>query len=175
VVAIVDRRSHFAQSWLVDRAKLREYSGGHPNDARHVSYVLRGPDLDPDAITRLTGLTPGFGFRRGELKVWPKGPRKGEPINGRSYDHGAWFLESGRNDSDEFHEHLDALLGLMRANWATFVELGQRYAAEVWIAIYLREAQGPLVQLLPDVAASFAELNATLSFDLYALPEISPQ
>jgi hypothetical protein len=56
-------------------------------------------------------------------------------------------------------------------NWSIFVDLGHRYEAEVWIAIYLREAQGPLVQLLPEVAAAFAELNATLGFDLYALPE----
>lgn len=158
----------------MDRAKLRELSGGHPNDDRHASYVLRGEDLDPDEITRLTGLTPGLTFRRGDEKRWHSGPRKGELINNRRHDHGAWFLESGLSDSDEFHEHLDALLDLMRPRWDTFVKLGQRYGAEVWIAIYLREAQGPLVQVLPDVAGSFAELNATLSFDLYALPELEP-
>lgn len=39
------------------------------------------------------------------------------------------------------------------------------------MAIYLVEGQGPLVQVLPDVAADLAELNATLGFDLYAMPE----
>jgi hypothetical protein len=55
--------------------------------------------------------------------------------------------------------------------WSTFVALGRRYDAGVDSAIYLREAQGPLVQLLPDVAAALSEVNATLGFDLYAFGE----
>lgn len=39
------------------------------------------------------------------------------------------------------------------------------------VFIWITEGSGPLVQLLPDVAASVAELNATLGFDLYGIPD----
>lgn len=143
------------------REELRELSGGHPADRRHVWYSLGGHDLDPAAVTKLTGIEPDQSWLRGDPK-----PRTGIP----SAD-GAWLLESGLGPSDEFHDHLDALLNRLRPAWKAFVDLGQEYEATVEAAIYLLEAQGPLVQLLPDVANALGELHATLGFDLYALPE----
>jgi Domain of unknown function (DUF4279) len=144
-----------------DRQALRELSGGHPADRRYVWYSLGGADLDPGAVSRSTGIKPDRSWLRGDPK-----PRTGIPYTG-----GAWLLESGLGPSDEFHDHLDALLNRLRPAWSAFVGLGHEYEATVEAAIYLLEAQGPLVQLLPDVAKALGELNATLGFDLYALPE----
>jgi hypothetical protein len=143
------------------RQWLREISGGHERDRRFVSYSLGGPDLDPEEVTRLTGIAPDQAWRAGDPK-----PRTGIP-----QPEGVWIINSGLGERDEFHDHLDALVTRMRPAWATFVELGRRFDAEVEAAIYLLGAQGPLVQVLPDVSAALAEVNATVAFDLYAIPD----
>lgn len=112
-------------------------------------------------MTALTEIKADRTWRRGDPK-----PRTGIP-----YRDGAWLLDSGLGPSDEFHDHLDALLARLMPAWSVFKDLGQRYTATVEVAVYCLEAQGPLVQLLPDVASALGDLNATLGFDIYALPE----
>ncbi len=124
------------------REALRAISGGHGRDRRHVSYSLGGPHLDPDDVTRVTRIEPGPRLAR-----WGRKAADGIP-----QPEGVWILESGRDEGDEFHDQLDAFLARLRPLWATFVALGQRYEASVEAAIYLLEAQGPLVQVLPDVS-----------------------
>jgi hypothetical protein len=143
------------------RQQLREISGGHERDRRYVWYSLRGPDLNPEEITRLTGIAPDKAWHAGDPK-----PRTGIPQR-----EGVWILDSGLGESEEFHVHLDALIARMRPAWTTFVDLGRRLDVDVEAAIYLLGAQGPLVQVLPDVSVALAELNATLGFDLYAIPD----
>ena len=143
------------------RKALRALSGGHPNDQRHVWYAVAGKDLDPAAVTELTAIQPDRSWQRGDPK-----PRTGLP-----YADGAWLLDSGLGSSDEFHDHLDALLARLRPAWSAFVDLGRRYEATIEAAIYCYEVQGPLVQVVPDVASAISELNATLGFDIYALAE----
>jgi hypothetical protein len=146
------------------RQTVRDLGGEHPRDRRFVWYAVAGPDLDPGAVTSVTGVHPDNAWRRGDPR-----PRTGIP-----YLEGAWSLDSGLGPSDEFHDHLDALLARLRPGWTAFVDLGNRFEASVETAIYCLEAQGPLVQLLPDVAGALHELNATLGFDIYALPEDEP-
>lgn len=143
------------------RRSLRALSGGHPNDRRRVWFSIASPDLDPGAVTELTGIEPDRSWRRGDPK-----PRTRTP-----YPDGAWLLESGLGPSDEFHDHLAALIGRLRPGWAAFVDLGRRHDANVDVVIECLEAQGPLVQVLPDVASALSELNATLGFDIYALAQ----
>ncbi len=143
------------------RGALRELSGGHERDVRRVWYALRGIDVDPDGVTKLTGIKPDRVGRRGEPTPWTGIPRA----------EGLWLLFSGLGDADEFHEHLDALVGRLRPAWGAFVDLGRVHNAEVGAAIHLVEAQGPLIVVLPDVSASLAELGAAFAFDLYALTE----
>ena len=134
-------------------------SGAHERDERHVWYMLVGPDLDPQAISARTGIEPDQAWRAGEPR-----PRTGAP-----YAEGAWLLESGLPRSAEFHDHLDALIARLRPAWEAFIDLGRRHKASVGAAITSYGAQGPLVQVSPDVSAALAEINATLGFDLYAL------
>jgi hypothetical protein len=141
------------------RKELADLSGGHPDDRRHVWYALRGPDLDPAEITDATGIAPDQAWKAGD----------GKPRTGLPYSEGAWLIDSGLGEADEFHDHLDALLARLRPAWHTFANLGQRYEADVDAAIYCMEAQGPLVIVVPEVSASLVELNASLGFDLYAL------
>lgn len=152
------REWHITESWRMDRKRLHDLSGGHEKDGRFASYSLRGLDVDPDEITRLTGLSPDRAWRIGDPRA-----RTGLP-----YKFSNWEVDSGLSERDEIHDHLDALLGRLGPAWSTFVELGQRYGAFVFTAIYVSGAEGPVVTLLPDVANALSELNATLDFDLYA-------
>lgn len=147
-----------------ERQALRDLSGGHPRDRRFVWYAVAGNDLDPAAVTARTRIDPDRAWRRGDPK-----PRTGIP-----FEDGVWWLDSGLGPGDEFHDHLDALLARLRPAWSAFVDLGVHFDASVDAAIYCLEAQGPLVQLLPDVAAALHDLNARLGFDIYALPEEDP-
>ena len=144
--------------------QLRALSGGHPNDRRHVWYALSGTELDPADVTTLTGIAPDHSWRAGDLH-----PRTGGP-----HAEGFWKIDSGLRPEDEFHDHVDALVTRLRPAWSALVELGRRYEARVDAAIYCLEAQGPLVQVLPEVAAALHDLNATLGFDIYALPKEPP-
>ena len=135
----------------------------HARDERYVWFVLVG-DFDPDEITRVTGLTPSEIRRIGDK------PRPGAAALKNS----SWSIESGLAPSDEFHEHVDDLLGRLRPGWSALRALGGAHEAHVEAAIYCRQAQGPLLQVSPAHGAAIAELGATLGFDIYALPEDEP-
>ena len=148
------------------RTQLHILSGGHEADERHIWYALRGPDLDPEAISALTGIRPDRAHRRGEAR-----PRTGEPypdVALKSPASMAWMIDSGLPRSAEVHDHLEALIARLAPARPAFIALGVRYEATVVGAVTLAEAQGPLVAITPAVAASLAELNALLAFDLYA-------
>ena len=134
----------------------------HARDERYVWFVLVG-DFDPDGISRATGLSP------------TKVRRKGDVLrSGVALEHSSWSIDSSLSPSDEFHEHLDHLLGRLRPGWTALCALGATHEAHVEAAIYCRQAQGPLVQISPAHGAAIAELGATLGFDIYALPEDEP-
>ena len=135
----------------------------HARDERYVWFVLAG-DFDPDEISRATGLTPSEVRRKGDT------PRAGAATLKKS----SWSIDSGLTPSDEFHEHLDDLLGRLRPGWTALCALGKKHESHVEAAIYCRQAQGPLVQVSPEHGAAIAELRATLGFDIYALPEDPP-
>jgi hypothetical protein len=135
----------------------------HARDERYLWYVLAG-DFDPDEITRATGLTPSKIQRKGEH------PRSGSA----SLEQSSWSINSGLMPSDEFHEHLQDLLGRLRPGWSALQALGRQHKAGLIAAIYCRQSQGPLVEVSPEHSAAIAELSATLGFDIYALPEDTP-
>jgi hypothetical protein len=135
----------------------------HARDDRYVWFVLAG-DFEPDEITRATALTPTNAHRKGDR------PRPGAARLKKSL----WSIDSGLTPSDEFHEHLDALLSRLRPAWTALCALGATHEAFVRAAIYCRQVQGPLVQVSPAHAAALAELRATLDFDIYAIPEDEP-
>jgi hypothetical protein len=131
--------------------------GGHWNDERRVFFSLWGSALEPVAITELTGIHPDRSYRAGEPSP-----------TGRPRKDGQWAIGSGLAVTDEFHDHVDALLTRIRPAWDTFVELGHRYEAFVEAAIVCSEPQGPLLAVRPAVSAALSELNATLGFDIWS-------
>lgn len=86
----------------------------------------------------------------------------------------SWQVESRLAPADEFHEHIEDLLALLRPAWAELCALGRTYDAFVTAAIYCHWSQGPLVVVSPTHGAAIAELGAELGFDIYALPEEQP-
>jgi hypothetical protein len=144
-----------------NRQRLRDLGGGHPRDERRAWYAVRGADVDPSDVESLTGIPADRSWRAGD-------PR---PRTGIARAEGLWLIFSGLGAGEEVHDHLDALLARMRPAWPAFADLGRRHEASVTVSIHCLEAQGPLVEVLPDVSAALAELNASLGFDLYALPE----
>jgi len=137
---------------------------GHAHDERHVWYCLQG-DFDPDDITAPSGLTPTQTRRAGD---------RPNPRTTHRPPHSMWEMDSGLAPCDEFDEHLDALFERLQPGWVALTVLGDQHEAWSTAAISCREAQGPLVQVEPRAAVAPAELNATLGFDIYALPEIEP-
>ena len=62
-----------------------------------VYYSFDGPDLDPDEITRRTGLTPHTTYHAGERMR-----------NGRPRPAGLWEIRSERPETELFAHHVDA-------------------------------------------------------------------
>jgi hypothetical protein len=133
----------------------------HARDERYVWYCLTG-EFDPDEVTEATGLSPTSTRRKGE--------RASERTTFR-LSASEWAMDSALGPSEEFHKHLEDVIDRLRPGWDALRALGQVHQAGVTAAIYCREAQGPLVEVVPSVALALVELNATLGFDIYALPE----
>jgi hypothetical protein len=144
-----------------------------PDHAAHigrvrVAYVLSGPEVDPDAITRATGLRPTYEHHVGDEKR-----NVGGCVLGLHAD-GAWRLES-RIEGDalvckdidvhvrsllvQLLPHAESLRGWARRGEAVFDVL--------WESSYLYAGTGPV--LAADCIEGIARLGASLGFDIVAI------
>jgi hypothetical protein len=81
--------------------------GGDENDRKRASFRLMGPLLDPEAVTRETGLPPDVSHRKGDPHIGPRG-RQYAP-----WPNGMWKLssEQGLSESgNRLDDHLSWLL-----------------------------------------------------------------
>lgn len=85
----------------------------YARDERYVWFGFEG-EFDPDEITRATGLTPSSTAMKG-TKPRPRASTRTVSL---------WVIDSGLTPSDEFHEHLDDLLGRLRPAWDVLCVLG---------------------------------------------------
>lgn len=124
-----------------------------------------GAELDPDVLTRRTGLTPSAAFRVGDLKP-----------NGRRHDVAAWRIRSA--DHPDRMEALAELWARVDPVWPELVALAREHTAYVEVVIVAAEDVSPDerfdLNFEVDVVRRAAELGASLGFDLYDYRERPP-
>ena len=141
-------------------------AGGWTNAA---SFQLRGPRLEPAAVTRALGIEPSLTATRGE-------PRTRDPA--RTYRTGAWSLKSepvlSRVD-DHLDDHLRWLLDQLepRAQQLRAVVAEQELGAEFWCVISMESANVDL-ELQPETVGRVGALGA-LRLDIYAPEDVEPE
>ena len=137
---------------------------------------LWSPDLDPDAVTRATGLIPASLSRRGEPKP-----------NGNPHKSGRWTFTTRDLRRDSIEASLDDLFARVEPAWPALVELATR--CSVAIEAYVHEVEGSSVPSdLPEGWLAWdgqpvlgfearhvqlaAQLGAMLGIDGYDLPRL---
>ncbi|MBK6939347.1 MAG: DUF4279 domain-containing protein [Planctomycetes bacterium] len=146
-----------------------------PDHAAHigrvrVAYVLSGPDLDPDAVTRATGVRADYAHHVGDEKR-----NVGGCVLGFHAD-GAWRIES-RVEGDalshkDIDAHVRALLDLLLPHVSKLREWAKRGEAVfdvLWESSYLRAGTGPV--LAPECVQGIAALGAAVAFDIVAIDD----
>ena len=124
-------------------------------------YLLSSTDLDPDAVTAATGITPTDTWRLGDIHyVTPRLTRY------RAYS--AWRVKSDPAMSVELEDHVGWVLAQLESGWDRLVELGHRYQAAIVCVIDTAEITGPGMHFDSDVIARFAALNALIDIDYYS-------
>ncbi len=151
-----------------------------PDHAAHigrveVAYVLTGPELDPDAVSRTLGLAADFAVHVGDARITGAGCVLGVEREG------VWRLESRQRvqgdalTRKDIDVHVRALLAILRPHVATLRALAERGEAAfdvLWESSYLHAGTGPV--LAADCIEGIARLGASLGFDIVAIDDASP-
>jgi hypothetical protein len=140
--------------------------GGDAPDRKRASFRLGGDALDPDAITRATGLTPHTAHRKGEAR--PRRERLGDLPPWRS---GVWSVHSEDalpQTDNHLEDHLIWLLDRLDPVRETLRQLRveQSLTADFFCGYFMHQSNsgvGFSVQTLARIVA----LDATLGVDIY--------
>lgn len=126
-------------------------------DESTVTLCVYGEDLDPEAVTKLLGVSPTSSFRRGYRR---------KP-SARPMPHGAWFLEIRGNAPDGPDVHLRKLLTLLPDSVGIWEELTRLY--KVRLSLCLGFSGWNKGFCFPaDLIARVAKIGVELDFDVYA-------
>ena len=148
------------------------YSEEHLDHIGRVSanFVLSAEDLDPDIITKMTGIPPDLHTRRGETRK----DYKGRPL-ATPHMEGTWVLSSKeRVVSKDLNLHLEFLLQRLLPHQDMITELldrvgGQSYFDVLWESSYLYAGTGPV--LSAEIVRGMSLLRAAIGFDIYQIDE----
>ena len=120
----------------------------------YATFILRGKELDPQAVTELLGITPSRSFKRGDIRTEQK-----------KWPHGFWGLTSDeRIQSPDLALHIEWVISQIEPNKEMLVELinGKNIDAEIscfWILPKSREGLSLSSELLERIAALGLNLN----------------
>ena len=141
------------------------FGGDQPDDKR-ASFRLMGDRLDPDSITRATGLTPAVAHRKGDLRApSPSGASYAPWRSGiwclRS-DHG--LAETGNHSED----HLTWLLDQLEPHAETLTRLRaeQGLRADIYCGYFMGQANSGF-GLTARTVGRIAALGADFGVDIY--------
>ncbi len=128
-----------------------------PAHELRVALAFSGADIDPDAITKATGIEPTkiqrIGEHQGRIQVI---------IN-------RWELESGAKAEDGFDAHLESLLNKLLPYWTRLVQFSGLHKPILSCLVRQDSTSysGPAVVFPAATVHKLAELNAAIDIDLY--------
>jgi hypothetical protein len=128
------------------------------DDETRLFFTVTGSTLDPDEITRITGLQPA--------KIWHIGDTIGK--GGRKYKENGWKLDSGLERSKSLDDHLAALLAKIEPVLAALSKLDASYYKELACVIEAYCAN-PGMHFDRNMITLLAQLGAEIDIDLYCL------
>lgn len=127
-----------------------------------VSVTLRviGDEVDPDEITRLLGVTPTMGERKGDVV------RRGDRMVTRRTGHWSYSLGGGPSPEWELDDAIVAVLGRMSADLEVWADLARRFRLDVFCGLFMGTVNQGAV-LRPGTMRLLAERGLTLGLDVY--------
>ena len=130
-----------------------------PMTARVIAqYWLTGDDLDPDDVSRATGIEPTSTLRRGELPT--SAARRPSLIN-------SWDMAVERPAEIDIEPCLQELVDKLRHAWSVLEQLGRRFEAFVVISIEPATSL-PALAIRPGLVQAIAELGAWIDIGISA-------
>lgn len=137
----------------------------------HVEFVLEAPELEPDSVTRITGLEPSGSAKRGDGRENAKGTVVG------THEQGWWqFSSEGAVDSKDINDHLRFLLErlLPHQEWIRLAACnGETFFDVLWESTDLYAGSGPVID--PECMGGIAALGAGIGFDIYQVDDDSTE
>lgn len=148
-------------------------------DAQHASHIgrvkadfyLSARDLDPGAVSQITGLQPDRTAKRGDERR----NYKGDLLS--PHDEGFWMISSAdRVDSKDVNDHVKSLLAVLLPYRKVFLQIigelkGETFFDVLWTSNYLYAGTGPVISR--DVLQGMSDLGASIGFDIYE-DEVDP-
>lgn len=139
---------------------------GNPNCAEtHATFRITGDQLDPDAITKLLGIEPSFGWRKGDVHGHPTRPVRSPT--------GIWAVESkAAVSSTILEEHLAYLLDRIGEPDPSFRSYLRDHDLKPDFFCYWMSATGqggPAIS--PGTLKRVADVGADFNFDIYFVGE----
>jgi hypothetical protein len=128
-----------------------------------VGFVISGPELDPETVTKTLGLQPDLTAKRGDTK----------PNSLSRETEGFWRLDTrNKVPSKDINDHIHYLLALLLPRRDEILELaqeGETFLDVLWQSTYLYAGTGPVIA--SDCLQGIAQLQAGIGFDIYQVDE----
>jgi len=140
--------------------------GGDKPDAKRVAFRVMGAGLDPDTITRATGLSPHLTHRKGQAR--PPSRTSGRTL--RPWPSGIWVLDSSVGLSergDRLDDHVSWLLDLLEPSAGRVRQLvaEQSLTTDFCCGYFMGQSNSSL-GLRAHTLGRMAALGADLVFDV---------
>jgi len=149
---------------MMQAAEGRWATLGGVVDQVRASLHFRGEDLDPDALTRLLGISPRYAYRKGDrTSAAREEPRQT----------GYWSAEVEVSAPDDVDEAVSRLLGMLSVDSQTWQSLVERYRPGVSVMVVVK-AWNRGFMLPSSVIGRLAERGLWVECDIYAEPQPLP-
>jgi Domain of unknown function (DUF4279) len=141
--------------------------GGDKPDAKRVAFRVMGAGLDPDTITRATGLSPHLMHRKGQARP----PSLTSGRTSQPWPSGMWLLESSMGLPERgngLDDHVTWLLDLLEPSAGRIRQLvaEQSLTTDFYCGYFMGQSNSSLA-LRARTLGRVAALDADVVFDVY--------